>query len=287
VSAPVASWFEPQVSLAPKEFEALRALIAELAGLRMAPEKHAFLAHRLSRRLRATGVTSYGDYVERVKADAEERQAMLEAVTTGETRFFREPAHFELIEKVLAPRWLREAQAGARPKVIRAWSAGCSTGEEPHSLAMTLVGALGDEWDVQVLATDLSRKSLQVAEAGIYEVGAATQVPPALMRFVWRGVGSQVGRLCVVPEVRARVRTLQLNLHDAAYPVSGPFELVFCRNVLIYFEAAARRRVLERMAAVLAPGGHLVLGHAESLAGLSLGLESVIPTVYARAKEAT
>ncbi len=282
MNAGLSTWFEPPVTMSPREFERLRALIEELAGLRLAQEKHSFLTHRLTKRLRATALPGFGAYYERVRADPEERQAMLEAVTTGETRFFREPMHFELVEQVLAQRWRREAEAGRRPRAVRAFSAGCSTGEEPHSLAMTLVGALGDDWDVQVLATDLSRRSLKIAEDGIYEVGAATQIPPPLRRFVWRGVGSQVGRLCVVPELKARLRFAPLNLNDPGYPFVGPFDLVFCRNVLIYFEAEARRRVLERLARLLAPGGHLFLGHAESLTGLELGLSPVRPTVYAR-----
>lgn len=265
------------------EFERFRILIQELAGVQFRPEKQPLLAAKLGRRLRALGLDSYAVYYDRVRTSAEERQRMLEAIVTGETRFFREPGHFEFLASTLIPRWREAAAQGQRARTVRAWSAGCSTGEEPHSIAIALLAGLGSGWTVQVIASDLSRIALETARAGVWDVERVKDVPVALRRYVLRGVGGQAGRMKATTEVSQVIAFLQLNLNDASYPFTTPFDLIFCRNVLIYFGNEAKVGVLRRMSRHLAGDGHLFLGHAESITGLVTGLRCVRPTVYTRA----
>ncbi|HEU4727507.1 MAG TPA: CheR family methyltransferase [Kofleriaceae bacterium] len=262
------------------DFGRFSALIHELAGVQFRPEKLPLLAAKLGRRLRALGLDSYTLYYDRVRTSAEERQRMLEAIVTGETRLFREPGHFEFVTHTLIPRWRDAAAHGLRPRTVRAWSAGCSTGEEPHSIAIALLAGLGSGWTVQVIASDLSRIALETARAGIWDVDRVKDVPIALRRYVLRGVGSQTGRMKATAEVSQVISFLQLNLHDASYPFTTPFDLIFCRNVLIYFGTDAKVGVLRRMSRHLAADGHLFLGHAESITGLVTGLRCVRPTIH-------
>lgn len=262
------------------DFDRFRALIHELAGLEFRPEKLPLLAAKLGRRLRALGLDSYGDYYDNVRTNAEERQQMLEVIVTGETRLFREPAHFDFLATTLIPQWRAAAAQRLRPRTVRAWSAGCSTGEEPHSIAIALLAGLGPDWTMQVIASDISRVALETARAGIWDVERVKDVPVALRRYVLRGVGSQTGRMKAIDEVSQIISFVQLNLNDASYPFTIPFDVIFCRNVLIYFGTGAKIGALQRMSRHLAADGHLFLGHAESIIGLVDGLRCVRPTVY-------
>ncbi len=268
------------------QFARFQALVHREAGIWLAPVKKALLVGRLARRLRELGIASYRKYYDRVNEDPSELVRMLDCLTTNETHFFREPRHFEFLAEEVFPRWHAEAQAGARPRTIRVWSAACSTGEEPYSLAMSLLRAFppGSGWDVDILATDLSTRVLDRARAAVWPIARASEVPPAdLKTFMLRGVGSQAGRMRAGPEIRGLVRFARLNLNDESWPGLGTFDLVFCRNVLIYFPPATKERVVGRLLRHLAPEGLLFLGHAESLSGMSHAVRSVLPTVYARA----
>jgi chemotaxis protein methyltransferase CheR len=210
---------------------------------------------------------------------------MLDHVTTNETHFFREPRHFELLAADVFPRWSADAAAGRRPRRARIWSAACSTGEEPYSLAMALLRAFppGSGWDLEILATDLSTRVLDRARAALWPLEKAKEIPDAdLKAFMLRGTGSQEGLMKAGPELRELVRFQRLNLNDAAYPGVGEFDLVLCRNVLIYFDAPTKERVVGRLLEHLAPDGLLFLGHAESVVGTGLPLQPVVPTVYRR-----
>ena len=272
--------------LLPREFRLFRALVYREAGIHLSDAKQALLAGRLARRVRELGLPSYGDYYRRVEADAAERRRMLEAVCTHETHFFREPRHWELLARAVLPRWREEADAGLRPRRARAWSAGCSSGEEPYTLAMVLLEHLpaAEGWSVEVTATDFSRGVLERARTALWPLAKADAVPAAYRRrWMLKGTRSQEGRVTVAPEVRGVVRFLPLNLHDERWPVEGAFDLVLCRNVLIYFDAASRARAVGRLLDRVAPGGLFFLGHAESLTGLpglAERVRSVIPTVY-------
>ena len=267
----------PEISDA--EFALLAGFIHRQAGIALSDAKRALLVGRLARRLRELGVATFRDYYDLVLRDPDERMQMLDRISTHETHFFREPRHFDFLRDELFPRWRARSPRGAR---IRVWSAACSTGEEPYSLAMTLLDGLppADGWTHEVLGTDLSRAVVEQARQGVWPLSRCAAIPrPLLERYMLRGVGSQEGRVKVGPELRSVVRFATLNLNDAIYPVGGPYDLVFCRNVLIYFDAELRARVVGRLAGHLGPDGHLFVGHAESLHGLT-ELGCVYPTIY-------
>ena len=275
--------------LGPSEFARFRALIYRESGIHLADCKQALLVGRLSRRLRELGLRSFGAYWRVVAHDPAERQRMLEAVCTHETHFFREPQHWRFLEGELFPRWRAEAAARGRPRRVRAWSAGCSTGEEPYSLAMALLEAfpLAEGWSLEVVASDLSTRVLERARAGIWPMSRADEIPEAwLKRYMLRGRRSQEGMLAAGPALRRLIRFQRVNLNDAEYGLAGRFDLVFCRNVLIYFDDASRAAAVGRLLDRLEPGGHLFLGHAESLARVTGRAVHVLPTVYTRAAEA-
>lgn len=268
-------------ALTESEFRMIRDFVHREAGIFLGPHKMALLSSRLARRLRELGFRRYGDYFRQaVLPDPAEQIQLLDRLCTHETRFFREPRQFELLERAILPAWRTAAEAGRRPRQARFWSAGCSTGEEPFSIALTLVAGLPG-WDVSVLATDLSTRALARAEAATWPVERGGEIPPALLkRYLLRGTRSQEGLMRAGAELRARVRFQRLNLNADRYPVEGGFDAIFCRNVLIYFDAQSKARVIERLVERLAPGGYLFLGHSESLIGWSGRMSVVQPTVY-------
>jgi chemotaxis protein methyltransferase CheR len=268
-----------------RDFARFQALIYREAGIWLAPHKTALLSGRLARRVRELGLASFADYYRHVtEADRGEMVALLDAVATNETHFFREPAHFDLLTSTVIPAWKAEAEAGRRPKRVRAWSAACSTGQEPYTLAMVLLEQLGpgEGWEVEIVATDLSTRALARARAADWPVELAREIPPRhLKRWMLRGTGEQQGRMKAGPELRAAVRFARVNLNDERWPVAGAFDLVFCRNVLIYFDAESKRRAVDRLLDRVAPGGLFFVGHSESLASVTRRVRAVAPTVYA------
>jgi chemotaxis protein methyltransferase CheR len=268
------------------EFGLFQRVVFREAGIHLADVKQALVASRLLRRIRELGLPTYAAYYRRVVEDASELRLMLDAITTNETQFFREPRHWELLNGTIIPTWRREAASGQRARRVRLWSAGCSTGEEPYSLAMALLSQLPaeDGWDVQILATDLSTRVLEAAAAGVYAATKTESIPRGLLqRYMLRGFGAQDGNVKVAPELEAAVTFRRLNLNDDTYAVTGPFDAIFCRNVFIYFTRETRDRIVSQQFAHLHPRGYFFVGHSESLAGTD-GLETVIPTVYRRAE---
>jgi chemotaxis protein methyltransferase CheR len=274
--------------LSDQEFALLRALIYREAGIHLTSAKKALVVARLSRRLRALGLGSFGAYYALVSAPegAAERVQMLDAISTNETSFFRERKHFDFIEREVLPRWQEEAAANRRPRYVRAWSAGCSSGEEPYSLAMVLLKHLPPSagWHIEILATDLSTRMLERARTGCWPIAKAEAIPGVYRRaFMLRGVREREGIMKVGPELRAVVRFAQLNLRADSYLAPRNCDLVFCRNVLIYFDQATRAHTTSRLIDHLQPGGYLFLGHAETLHTLSVSdVVTVMPTVYLR-----
>jgi len=274
--------------LSDQEFLLLRALIYREAGIHLTSAKKALVIARLSRRLRALGLRSFGAYHELVSGPegSAERVQMLDAISTNETSFFRERKHFDFLERQLLPRWREEAAATRRPRCVRAWSAGCSSGEEPYSLAMVLLKHLPpcEGWHIDILATDLSTRVLERARAGCWPIAKAEAIPGEYRRaFMLRGVREREGTMKVGPELRAVVRFAQLNLRADRYPAPRNCDLVFCRNVLIYFDQATRAHITSRLLEHLLPGGYLFLGHAETLHTIGANdLVTVMPTVFAR-----
>lgn len=255
------------------EFGLFQRLLADIAGISLSPAKRALVAGRLAPRLRQHGLPSFGAYFTLLgeRGREAELQIALDLLTTNETRFFREPAHFEFLRRQL------RARPAGRP--LRLWSAACSSGEEPYSLAMLLADTVGpDGWDI--LASDLSTRVLEQASSGCYRIEAAGQIPPPyLRRYCRRGTGAHSGRLLIERALRQRVRFAQINLNETL-PELGQFDLIFLRNVMIYFELDTKRAVIARLLPLLRPGGHLVIGHSETLNGIGAALRPVQPSVY-------
>ena len=268
-----------------EELQRFAAMVHDIAGIALNDSKRALVSRRLSARLRDLGIESLGDYVELVRADdsGEETVALLDLIATNETHFFRERPHFDFLESRVFPTWIDDANAGRRPKVIRAWSAACSTGQEPYSLAMQLLTFFPptDGWRIELEATDISTVALSAADKAEFPVQKATEIPEHyLHRFMLRGVGKSIGLMRVSRELREVVRFSRLNLNDESYALKGSFDLIFCRNVLIYFSPAGRAAVIERLADRLVPTGLLFVGHAESLHAHRDRLRPMLPTVY-------
>ena len=270
-------------------FERFRDLIYREAGISLTEAKKMLLVGRLAGRLRELGITSFARYYDVVAdpAATDERARMLDRICTNETHFFRDPRQWEFLEQQFFPRVdARAADGGSRR--VRAWSAACSTGEEPYSLAMTLLSHFPPEagWQIDILATDLSTKVLRMARAGLWPIDKAADIPLAHRKaFMLRGTGSQSGKMKAGPEIRSVITFERLNLNHTVYPIRGPFDLIFCRNVLIYFDHPSKSSVVERLLRHLAPGGCLFMGYAETTTGISDGLVSVGPNVYGRADD--
>jgi chemotaxis protein methyltransferase CheR len=268
-------------SLGDSEFAFLSDFVYRHCGIVLGEHKRQLVQGRLLRRLRALDLENFDAYVDLLRTDPEsELGELASAISTNVTSFFREMHHYDLLVEQLLPRWLEEKKAGGR---LRIWSAGCSTGEEPYALAMVLAEALertGSKVDARILATDLSPQALGAARAGTYpldRMGGISETRRS--RWFLRGEGAYEGLACVHPRLRELVTIQPLNLlHE--WPMRGPFDAIFCRNVVIYFDKPTKQRLFERYAGMLEQGGYLFLGHSESMYGLSDSFELVGRTVY-------
>lgn len=262
-----------------REFRLFQRLVYEYAGIHLAPVKRALLSGRLSRRIRELGLKTFGAYYDFVRERGEaERTELIDRITTNETSFFREPRHFDFLMRRVLP---------GRSKPLRIWSAACSSGDEPYSIAMTALEML-DPANVAILATDLSTRALREAAAGDWPMSKAAQIPKTLLRkYMWKGIGPNAGRFAASPDLRRTITFSQFNLNDAEQwsRLPAPFDAIFCRNVLIYFDQESKSRVIERLLRSLVPGGFLFVGHAESLAAVNT-LTCIEPTIYQRREEA-
>jgi chemotaxis protein methyltransferase CheR len=282
---PVPSWpAAPLRPLTQQEFVLFQALIYRETGIFLSATKKALLVGRLSKRLRELGLSSFGAYYRVIGkgGDPFERVRMLDCICTNETHFFREPRQFDFLTSQVFPEWTAQANAGTRSRSIRVWSAGCSTGEEPYSLAMILLAHFPASagWSIDVLGTDLSTRALDNAQAALWPIEKSREIPPSYLKaYMLKGRGHHEGQMKAGPEIRSVVRFERLNLYDGC-PTGGPFDFIFCRNVLIYFNAESRSRVIHRLMEHLPRTGYLFLGHAESLNGVTDRLRSVGPTVY-------
>ncbi len=275
------------LSISPALFQKFQKLIYAETGIWLSNAKTALLCGRLFRRLRARGMNSLESYYECVSGpgEDEERARMIDAITTNETRFFREPRQFEFLVEKVFPRWLADAERGVRPKRVRMWSAGCSSGEEAYSIAMLLARYLPahDGWDTRLLATDISNRVLEKARRGVYPIAKASDLPPDLLHnFMLRGVSDRAGEMKVKIEIQQMIDFQRLNLNQECGVAESPFDVVFCRNVLIYFDAASKSRVVSNLLRRLMANGLLFVGHAENLSSISSELRSLEPTIYTK-----
>ncbi len=275
----------PDVAISEQEFDLLRRLIHAHAGIALAPWKRDVVRARLGRRLHELGITTFAEYHTRLLADASgtELTRFINAMTTNKTEFFREAHHFDYIRSTWLPS--RGPCRRATDRRLRFWSAACSTGEEPYSLALTLLETLdgGAGWDLRILASDIDTDVLAHAAEGIYPMEQVAPVPRAMLpRYFLRGTGEREGVVRLKPQVRALVTFRRINFLDDPWPIRTRFDAIFCRNVLIYFDRPTQQRILHRLVRQLTDTGLLFLGHAESIHGLVSGLTPVAATVYRR-----
>lgn len=264
------------------EFEYLRAFVLEHCGIALGEHKHQLVQGRLQRRLRALKLPGFASYCELLRSDPySELGELASAISTNVTSFFREVHHYDLLVNELLPSWLLEKRReGDR---LRIWSAGCSTGEEPYALAMVLAEAIeqaGSKVDAKILATDLSPQALETARKGVYPVDRLAGISAErCRRWMLRGEGEYEGLACVHPRLRELVTIEPLNLLHP-WPMRGPFDAIFCRNVVIYFDQPTKQRLFRRYADLLPTGGYLFLGHSESLHGVNDQFELIGRTVH-------
>jgi chemotaxis protein methyltransferase CheR len=269
--APVdkAAGADPSVRISPKNFSRLARLVTSELGIRMPDSKLSMIQSRLLQRVRALGLPSldrYCDHLFSDEAGSDEHSHFINAVTTNKTDFFREPQHFRILTETVLPHF------GDRRTLF--WSAACSSGEEPYTLAMVLseYAATRPLFDFRILGTDVSTKVLNKAKEGIYSAQAVGPVPPPMRRKYLLRSRDDLPRVRVNPALRKVVSLHQLNLMDADYGVRDMFDVIFCRNVLIYFDRPVQQAVIRKLCRNLIPGGFLFVSHSESLSGLDLPL---------------
>ena len=280
----------PHLSVNPALFQKFQTLIYAETGIWLGSSKTALLCGRLFRRLRALEIPSLENYYECVSQPEqhEERARMIDAITTNETRFYREPRQFEFLEQRVFPRWHARAERGLSPRRLKIWSAGCSSGEEPYTAAMLLARNFPVEkgWDVRLLATDISNRVLEKARKGIYPIARAAELPHDLLQgFMLRGIEERQGEMKVKVEIQQMVDFRRLNLNQQTELHEGPFDAIFCRNVMIYFDAASKSRVAANLLRHLVADGYLFVGHAENLNTVCSQLRSLEPTIYVKTDE--
>ncbi len=272
------------VALSPASFARFANFITGELGIKMPQTKLAMVQTRLLRRvreLRLRSLEQYGEYFF-ATSGAEEREHFINAITTNKTDFFREPRHFTYLVDAVLPGLMRSARGARR---FKAWSAGCSSGEEPYTLAMVLAEYASWQagFDFAILGTDISTAVLARAREGVYREDEILPVPPELRRkYLLRSRNHTEPLVRVVPELRRRVSLHQLNFMDADYGIRDMFHVIFFRNVMIYFDRSTQEAVINRMCRNLAPGGYLFAGHSESLAGLDIPLRPEATSIYRR-----
>jgi chemotaxis protein methyltransferase CheR len=268
------------------EFTRFSEFIIGQCGIKMPPSKKIMLEARLQKRLRSLEIPSYNEYYQYIQSEggSGELVHMLDAVTTNKTEFFRESIHFQYLAQSILPEALSEQEGSKlKDRPLFFWSAGCSTGEEPYTLAMVLseFAHQHPSFRFSVIATDISTKVLDRARDGIYDEDRTAVIPLALkQRYVLRSKDRGKNLVRIVPELRAAVQFKRLNLMDESFSFSEPLDVIFCRNVIIYFDRSTQERLINRFCRVLKPEGHLFLGHSESVHGLDLPLRRITSTVY-------
>ncbi len=262
------------LTLHDSEFAAIQKLAYRVAGISIGPAKKALVVTRLSKRVRELRLASFQDYVRLIgQSDrAAELQTAIDLLTTNETHFFRESAHFDFLRTRLLP----QRRAG---ETFRVWSAACSSGEEPYTLAIVLADALGEQgWEV--LGSDISTRVLARAAAAEYPLERARSIPqPLLHKYCLRGIGAKSGTFQIDRTLRQRVQIRPINLVQPL-PTVGPFDVIFLRNVMIYFDTATKAQVVQQLAGALKPGGWFIISHCETLNGVTDALTMVQPSIY-------
>lgn len=258
-------------------FNQIKTLLYETSGIDLKPGKENLVKNRLASRLRTLGLNDFDDYLSYIERDQSKQELtiLIDSMTTNKTSFFRETPHFEFIEKNLLPIWSHKTS-------VRLWSAGCSSGEEPYSLSMLLLDKLSNPSSARILATDISDSILNTARKATYSQEQIADVPAAYKKKYLQ-MNTQAGQslFSVAQQVRSLVRFANLNLMTS-WPMKGPFDLILCRNVMIYFDRPTQERLINRYYDMLSPGGHLFIGHSESLSSVQHSYDYIQPAIYRR-----
>jgi len=273
----------PDVPLSARAFEFLSNLVYQRSRIRLGPDRQGLVTSRLRQRVQSLGLADYEEYCALLKAPGgeDEIDSLIDLISTNHTHFFREPAHFDLLTRHLLPRLAAATQSNLR--LLRFWVAAASSGEEAYSLAIVLAEFCRTHpwlrW--QIDASDISQRMLERCRQGIYEEDKV-ELPVQEWRQRWfqRGIGEREGCLRVKPELRRHVSVHWVNLFQEAFPLPRGLDVIFCRNVMIYFDVDSRTHLVARLTDMLAPGGYLFVGHSESLIGIRHGLVAVWPSVY-------
>jgi len=270
--------------LTDEDFDQLRTFIFDHTGISLSDHKRALVYSRLARRLRHHGFKTYTEYYRFLTEhdyDGSELVEMINAITTNKTSFFREAHHFDFLRETVFPAMRKEKKGPGRS--VRIWSAASSTGEEPYTLAMVAREALPDHegWRIEIQATDIDTSVLARAQAGVYPLDLMEGVPEVLMhKYFLKGTGDYAGKVKVVPALQQLVHFQHLNLNSTVWPWREPFDIVFCRNVMIYFNKETQRELIRRLVARIKPGGYLMLGHSEFLHTQISGVEHLRKNIY-------
>jgi len=271
--------------LSASDFTRFGELIHSTCGIKMPPQKKSMLEARLRKRLRNLGMQGFDEYSEFVfspRGMQEELVNLIDVVTTNKTDFFREPKHFDFLAEVALPRLINSYGAGVQ-RPLRVWSAGCSTGEEPYTLAMVLseFASTSPGFDFTILGTDISTQVLEKARLGVYRQERVEPVPEGLKKkYLLRSRDPEKGLVRLAPELRTKVLFRHLNFMGGDFGLREPIDVIFFRNVMIYFDRSQQMALLERLCACLPPGRYLFTGHSESLHGMGLPIVQVAPAVY-------
>lgn len=271
--------------LTPREYELFRQLVQEQTGINLGDQKQQLVRARLGKRLRAGRFASYRAYYDFVRDDptGAELSGLIDAISTNTTHLFRERQHFEFLARTLRGQ-LGDRKWCAANRGLRIWSAGCSAGDEPYSIAMTVDDVAGGRHEWKILATDISTKMIAQAQAGRYETQRLGTVPAQFrQRYFVRCENLDRTLVRVSPALRSRITFAHLNLMSERFPFRHGFHYIFCRNVMIYFARPTQQQLVTKLAAHLRPGGYLLIGHSESLNGVQHPLRYVQPTVYQKA----
>ena len=266
-----------------KEFGQFQRLIYEQVGITLSDQKQTLIVSRLGKRLRDLELPSFQAYYDYVNSEGgqEELTQLLDLVSTNKTDFFREPGHFEFLRDRIIPE-RKECRS------LRIWSSASSSGEEPYTIAMTLYDAVSnpDQWDFKILASDISTRVLAKAASGIYDEERIANLPTELVRrHFLRGKGQHSGKVKVRPQVSSMVVYRRINLMNSSYPIRTPLDVIFCRNVMIYFDRQTQTDLMKKFHRYLKPGGYLFIGHSESLQWIDHSFNYVAPTIYQKSKE--
>jgi chemotaxis protein methyltransferase CheR len=271
------------------DYQFIRDLVYSHSRINLGPDKKELVSARLSKRLRETKITSISDYCrflqdQESEASEEELSHLIDAISTNYTFFFREHEHFDFLTKHVLPE-MAKRRAAEKWASFNVWSAACATGEEPYSIAITLAEQMGANptWPWRIEATDISHRALQRARVGIYRDESVSKTPsPVLKAHFQKGFGPQEGNYRVKSHIQQGVTFRQLNLLEGNFPFTHPFQLIFCRNVMIYFDRPTQEELIKKLSQRLVPGGYLYVGHSESLSGIKHSLETVKPAIYRR-----